>query len=171
MAPSVINGQSSPCKVDSEYEWVPNKCTTCKTLDHATANCPLTKVQGKRPVNVYVAKNRQHESTSVENDKVPSMTKELPNQSHAIPDINFRGETPIVHTAGDGRTTTSHEQSQEDRGPNLKHTYQHGKGKEIVVFNHFQLLELDTGVGESSRVLKEAAPLMMTNDTNRYLEG
>ncbi|KAL2235682.1 UNVERIFIED_CONTAM: hypothetical protein Sindi_1300400 [Sesamum indicum] len=51
-------GGETPCKIDVEYEWIPPKCTSCKTLGHAAKDCALNKPSKpiKPPVAVYVPK-------------------------------------------------------------------------------------------------------------------
>ncbi|KAL0294858.1 UNVERIFIED_CONTAM: hypothetical protein Sradi_6864400, partial [Sesamum radiatum] len=41
-------GREVPCKVDVEYEWVPQKCATCMCLGHSTASCPSMKPTTKQ---------------------------------------------------------------------------------------------------------------------------
>ncbi|KAL0455380.1 UNVERIFIED_CONTAM: LINE-1 retrotransposable element O protein [Sesamum latifolium] len=50
------DGGAQPYRVDIEYEWVPSKCLTCRSLGHSTAGCPTTKKTAKPPVAVYVQK-------------------------------------------------------------------------------------------------------------------
>ncbi|KAL2251385.1 UNVERIFIED_CONTAM: hypothetical protein Sindi_2260800, partial [Sesamum indicum] len=52
------DGGESPCKIDIEYEWLPQKCTSCMTLGHSAKECGVKKVvqSTKLPVTVYVLK-------------------------------------------------------------------------------------------------------------------
>ncbi|KAL0434982.1 UNVERIFIED_CONTAM: hypothetical protein Sradi_0206100 [Sesamum radiatum] len=59
MLPATDEGQTIPCKVDVEYEWIPSKCIRCRSLGHSQPNCPSTKDYRKPPVHVYVPRNVQ----------------------------------------------------------------------------------------------------------------
>ncbi|KAL2226168.1 UNVERIFIED_CONTAM: Transposon TX1 uncharacterized protein [Sesamum indicum] len=52
------DGGESPYKIDIEYEWLPQKCTSCMTLGHSAKECRVKKVvqSTKPPVTVYVPK-------------------------------------------------------------------------------------------------------------------
>ena len=52
------DGGESPCKIDIEYEWLPQKCTSSMTLGHSAKECRVKKVvqSTKPPVTVYVPK-------------------------------------------------------------------------------------------------------------------
>ncbi|KAL2252908.1 UNVERIFIED_CONTAM: hypothetical protein Sindi_0085500 [Sesamum indicum] len=57
MTPDEEGGETL-CKIDVEYEWLPPKCTSCKTLGHAAKECALNKSfkPVKPPVSVYIPK-------------------------------------------------------------------------------------------------------------------
>ncbi|KAL2251989.1 UNVERIFIED_CONTAM: hypothetical protein Sindi_2321200 [Sesamum indicum] len=51
------DGGESPCKVDVEYEWLPQKCQRCMTMGHSDKECILNKPKpAKPPIAVYVPK-------------------------------------------------------------------------------------------------------------------
>ncbi|KAL2235464.1 UNVERIFIED_CONTAM: hypothetical protein Sindi_1278600 [Sesamum indicum] len=53
------DGGETPCKVDIEYEWLPQKFTTCMTLGHTEKDCAINKPHKpmKPPVTIYVPRD------------------------------------------------------------------------------------------------------------------
>ncbi|KAL2248014.1 UNVERIFIED_CONTAM: hypothetical protein Sindi_2653700 [Sesamum indicum] len=79
------DGGESPCKVDVEYEWLPQKCNSCMTLGHSAKDCVLNKPKPvKPPIAVYVPKvgtlqeptrperNRNHPREDDDTTNIPS---------------------------------------------------------------------------------------------------
>ncbi|KAL0282724.1 UNVERIFIED_CONTAM: hypothetical protein Sangu_2935100 [Sesamum angustifolium] len=134
MAPKE-NGREVPCKVDVEYEWAPPKCVTCMSLGHTIAACSANKPVAHPPMAVYVKKTG------------PS------NEQRYTTKINAEGR-------GDGSG---------DTGPNLildepgwTRDEDTGFGKELVLYNRFDVLVLgDNTVECSTKGPKECSPPMV----------
>ncbi|KAL0291799.1 UNVERIFIED_CONTAM: hypothetical protein Sangu_3260800 [Sesamum angustifolium] len=113
MMPNELGGESA-CKVDVEYEWIPPKCTGCLSLGHSTKECPISKPT-KPTVSIYVRK-----STPI----IPGAPElKLMEKVHAAPISEEIHHQPEVDRVGEERP-------------------EHGrdKGKDIVLFNAFDLL-------------------------------
>ncbi|KAK4384074.1 hypothetical protein Sango_3094600 [Sesamum angolense] len=113
MMPNEHGGESA-CKVDVEYEWIPHKCTGCLSLGHSTKECPISKPT-KPAVSIYVRKSTPTipvapELKLMEKVHAPQVSEEIHHQ-------------PEIDRVGDERP-------------------EHGrdKGKDIVLFNAFDLL-------------------------------
>ncbi|KAK4381286.1 hypothetical protein Sango_2982400 [Sesamum angolense] len=132
MMPNELGGESA-CKVDVEYEWLPPKCTGCSSLGHSTKECPLSKPT-KLAVSIYVRKSMPiipAESDLKLKEKVQAAP--VPEEIHPEPEVD--------------------KVSEDMPG------YDRDKGKDIVLFNAFDLLrETDDEADGSSRVLTNAAP-------------
>ncbi|KAK4384499.1 hypothetical protein Sango_3054800 [Sesamum angolense] len=113
MMPNELGGESA-CKVDVEYEWIPHKCTGCLSLGHSTKECPISKPT-KPAVSIYVRK-----STPI----IPVAPElKLMEKVHAAPVSEEIHHQPEIDRVGEERP-------------------EHGrdKGKDIVLFNAFDLL-------------------------------
>ncbi|XP_011100863.1 uncharacterized protein LOC105178975 [Sesamum indicum] len=109
-------GGETPCKIDVEYEWIPPKCTSCKTLGHAAKDCALNKPSKpiKPPVAVYVPKTGLGRPPPVHDQEIIPPTRGVDKQRDRREYLN-------------GGAMRS---SRED------------KGKELVVYNMFHALHL-----------------------------
>ncbi|KAL0295692.1 UNVERIFIED_CONTAM: hypothetical protein Sangu_3189100 [Sesamum angustifolium] len=57
ISPVLRNGKEDPKRVDVEYEWVPQKCTNCRSLGHVVATCPAMKKRHLAPpITIFVQK-------------------------------------------------------------------------------------------------------------------
>ncbi|KAL0295710.1 UNVERIFIED_CONTAM: hypothetical protein Sangu_3188400 [Sesamum angustifolium] len=56
--PVLRNGKEDPKRVDVEYEWLPQKCTTCCSLGHVEKFCPANSMKKTTapPIKVFVKK-------------------------------------------------------------------------------------------------------------------
>ncbi|KAL0304624.1 UNVERIFIED_CONTAM: hypothetical protein Sangu_3074200 [Sesamum angustifolium] len=121
MVPLENRGESA-CKVDVEYEWHPTKCNACHSLGHATSVCDSNKLK-KPVVSVYVQKPRPEPITpSLPADPVPG---------HEV-------DPDIVDTEQRGGVFIE---------PAMPSTV---KGKEIMIFNPFDILQSHDDVAEGS---------------------
>ncbi|KAL0444458.1 UNVERIFIED_CONTAM: hypothetical protein Slati_2168500 [Sesamum latifolium] len=111
------DGSEVLCRVDIEYEWLLEKCLTCRALRHATSKCPIKKQSIKPLVRVFVQKSAT-EYTEIKGDL----------QDICAPPMKARTEVPRRVTSP--RWSSSHEAPIQ---PN-------NKGKEIVVYNPFNAL-------------------------------
>ncbi|KAL0293021.1 UNVERIFIED_CONTAM: hypothetical protein Sangu_3246400 [Sesamum angustifolium] len=61
ISPVLRNGKEDPKRVDVEYEWVPQKCTNCRSLGHVVATCPAMKKRHLAPpITIFVQKLSGH---------------------------------------------------------------------------------------------------------------
>ncbi|KAL0293103.1 UNVERIFIED_CONTAM: hypothetical protein Sradi_6956900 [Sesamum radiatum] len=57
ISPVLRNGKEDPKRVDVEYEWLPQKCTTCCSLGHLPPTCPANaKKNLAPPITIFVKK-------------------------------------------------------------------------------------------------------------------
>ncbi|KAL0294404.1 UNVERIFIED_CONTAM: hypothetical protein Sangu_3177400 [Sesamum angustifolium] len=58
ISPVLRNGKEDPKRVDVEYEWLPQKCTTCCSLGHVEKFCPANSMKKTTapPIKVFVKK-------------------------------------------------------------------------------------------------------------------
>ncbi|KAL0284161.1 UNVERIFIED_CONTAM: hypothetical protein Sradi_7207100 [Sesamum radiatum] len=55
ISPVLRNGKEDPKRVDVEYEWLPQRCTSCRSLGHVAATCPATKRRNLAPpITIFV---------------------------------------------------------------------------------------------------------------------
>ncbi|KAL0439526.1 UNVERIFIED_CONTAM: hypothetical protein Slati_2435600 [Sesamum latifolium] len=82
------DGNEQPYIVDVEYEWIPSKCLTCRSLGRTTAGCPSTKKPAKPPVAVYVQKPPSRIP------KEPSAVDDPANAKHAAGGVDSHNNSP-----------------------------------------------------------------------------
>ncbi|KAK4383216.1 hypothetical protein Sango_2797800 [Sesamum angolense] len=59
MSPFMRDGKEVACRVDIEYEWLPQRCKECKSLGHTATVCPeLKRKILRKPVEIYVQKTK-----------------------------------------------------------------------------------------------------------------
>ncbi|KAL2230755.1 UNVERIFIED_CONTAM: hypothetical protein Sindi_1669900 [Sesamum indicum] len=92
------DGGESPCKVDVEYEWLPQKCNSFMTLGHSAKDCVLNKPKPvKPPIAIYVPKvgtlqeptrperNRNHPREDDDTTNIPSRPPHMPDRNNSRP--------------------------------------------------------------------------------------
>ncbi|KAL2225355.1 UNVERIFIED_CONTAM: hypothetical protein Sindi_3049900 [Sesamum indicum] len=102
------DGGESPCKVDVEYEWLPQKCNSCMTLGHSAKECVLNKPkQAKPPIAVYVPKvgTPQEPERSKNNPNEDGDTNSISTRPPQVPDRNKSRPppAPVVEKQREGR--------------------------------------------------------------------
>ncbi|KAL2237643.1 UNVERIFIED_CONTAM: hypothetical protein Sindi_0956000 [Sesamum indicum] len=105
------DGGESPCKVDVEYEWLPQKCQRCMTMGHSDKECILNKPKPTKPqIAVYVPKmgTPQEPTMPKRSRKYPREegdTTYKPSQPTNMPDRNMSRPPParVVEKLREGR--------------------------------------------------------------------
>ena len=115
------DGGETPCKVDVDYEWLPPKCLDCMTLGHSTKECPLTKPKKTTKPPVAVYVPKPF-ATRVTTEPV---RVQKPRQDCAVVDGMKDGDNPAS-------------------------TRQDNRGKEVVIYNAFEALDLIDDTDEQS---------------------
>ncbi|KAL0386423.1 UNVERIFIED_CONTAM: hypothetical protein Slati_4603500 [Sesamum latifolium] len=152
LRPITYGGNESPIKVDIEYKWLSLRCKQCCSLGHNVAHCPDTKVKKQAaPVAVYVQK---HQSTMVDSvnkrDEVVDTCAQvevdvdatLTSSSNGHQGVNV-ATAPATHC----RNIPSPPGLEVD-----KDISRNKKGKKIIVYNPFEVLDVDRGESEKERV-------------------
>ncbi|KAL2224844.1 UNVERIFIED_CONTAM: hypothetical protein Sindi_2938200 [Sesamum indicum] len=122
------DGGESPCKVDVEYEWLPQKCNSCMTLGHSAKECVLNKPkQAKAPITVYVPK--------VGTPQEPERSKNNPNKD------------------GDTNSISTRPPQVPDRNKSRPPPTPIERGKALVIYKTFDALHLLDDIDESSRAI------------------
>ncbi|KAL2225761.1 UNVERIFIED_CONTAM: hypothetical protein Sindi_3051900 [Sesamum indicum] len=128
------DGGETPCKIDIEYEWLPPKCTGCMTLGHSVKECTSTKPQKqtKPPVKVYVPKT---------NVLQPPAPKERQKKRETMVEVNdaTRGDKSVEHDE-------------------CEPSYHKEKGKEVIIYNPFDTLNLIDDAEETTRGPNTCSP-------------
>ncbi|KAL0293666.1 UNVERIFIED_CONTAM: hypothetical protein Sradi_6924600 [Sesamum radiatum] len=128
ISPILSEGKEVPIKVDIDYEWLPQRCMQCFSLGHSDPNCPEKKVRkASVPVSVYVQKPK---STPVDID------------SPYGPEL---ASDKMMGTALERTHPTDSSPPEQSRATST------AKGKELVVYNPFEILG-----DESSDLLLQA---------------
>ncbi|KAL2235454.1 UNVERIFIED_CONTAM: hypothetical protein Sindi_1277600 [Sesamum indicum] len=156
MNPDEDEGES-PCKVDVEYEWLPQKCKSCMTLGHSAKDCVLNKPKpAKPPIAVYVPKvgtlqeptrperNRSHPREEEDTTNIPSRPLHMTDRNKSRPP-----PVPVVEKKREGR-----EYTRDTTGPSREE-----RGKALVIYNTFDALHLLDDTDESSRGPKHSSPI------------
>ncbi|KAL0282977.1 UNVERIFIED_CONTAM: hypothetical protein Sradi_7244700 [Sesamum radiatum] len=132
MMPNELGGESA-CKVDVEYEWIPHKCTGCLSLGHSTKECPISKPT-KPAVSIYVRKS----------------TPTIP----VAPELKLMEKVHAPQVSEE-----IHHQPETDRVGDERPEHGRDKGKDIVLFNAFDLLrETDDDADGLSRGPNKSNP-------------
>ncbi|KAK4411703.1 putative ribonuclease H protein [Sesamum angolense] len=121
MHPVRQEGQETPLKIDVEYEWLPQRCKTCCTLGHTAQACmDNKKIEHVQSVKVFVEK-QPITNTTATSGLADDMLK-----GGAMPE---KSATPLA----------------EPPQPILADKNKlHTKGKDIVLYNTFELLNEDS---------------------------
>ncbi|KAL2240815.1 UNVERIFIED_CONTAM: hypothetical protein Sindi_0722700 [Sesamum indicum] len=151
------DGGESPCKVNVEYEWLPQKCKSCMTLGHSVKDCVLNKPKpAKPPIAVYVPKvgtlqeptrperNRSHPREEEDTTNIPSRPLHMIDRNKSRPP-----PAPVVEKKREGR-----EYTRDTTGPSREE-----RGKALVIYNTFDALHLLDDTDESSRGPKHSSPI------------
>ncbi|KAL2224834.1 UNVERIFIED_CONTAM: hypothetical protein Sindi_2937200 [Sesamum indicum] len=151
------DGGESPCKVDVEYEWLPQKCKSCMTLGHSAKDCVLNKPKpAKPPIVVYVPKvgtlqeptrperNWSHPREEEDTTNIPSRPLHMTDRNKSRPT-----PAPVVEKKREGR-----EYTRDTTGPSREE-----RGKALVIYNTFDALHLLDDTDESSRGPKHSSPI------------
>ncbi|KAL0310235.1 UNVERIFIED_CONTAM: hypothetical protein Scaly_2948000 [Sesamum calycinum] len=104
ISPFLRKGKEVPCRVDIEYEWLPQRCKECKSLGHIDNVCPELKRKSlKKPIEVYVQKSvstsgleKSAVGVDFENAREPNLRHELAEE-HAYVD-----QVSLPRTSGSG---------------------------------------------------------------------
>ncbi|KAL0292351.1 UNVERIFIED_CONTAM: hypothetical protein Sradi_6992300 [Sesamum radiatum] len=138
LSPVVSEDKQIPIKIDIEYEWLPLRCTQCCSLGHTAPNCPDTKVKKMGPpMAVYLQKKRtksvdpaQHRDAEVddtyahvERDEASDWTTSYGKNGGNVADFPATLDRNI--------STDSSFLKNKD------------KGKELIVYNPFEILSVD----------------------------
>ncbi|KAL0431459.1 UNVERIFIED_CONTAM: hypothetical protein Sradi_0771900 [Sesamum radiatum] len=147
--PPALGGEVHLIKVDIEYEWIPPKCKTCKTLGHSPDLCP-SKKDPKKWLHVYVPKPLDKSSTMVVDNEAAEIEQGVEvehNVDFAIPNINplpkldsSLQNTTLANQKGGIRAHRSHSHATSSPPRNGDFELE-GRGKEIVIHNQFEALE------------------------------
>ncbi|KAL0433330.1 UNVERIFIED_CONTAM: hypothetical protein Slati_2667300 [Sesamum latifolium] len=138
-------GAEVPCRVDIDYEWVPARCTQCQTLGHSKVTCPSLKHAEKRDVQIYVQK--PWSSATVDHLVQHTNTMARGAAQNAIQPME---ETVITLCS----TYTTNIVPIDPYENPIKE-----KGKEIVIFNQFCILDTYLDNGKASTLGPEQSSL------------
>ncbi|KAL0293844.1 UNVERIFIED_CONTAM: hypothetical protein Sradi_6917500 [Sesamum radiatum] len=148
LSPILSEGKEVPIKVDIEYEWLPLRCKQCCSLGHTANSCPEVKVVKQRvPVTVYVQKQRTVVShvTRGPNDDVETTSGQVEPRGGTCP------TQPTTDAGGDVAMSTATQRidiSSLSAPTQLKELDPSDKGKQIILYNPFEVLQSEEGVGE-----------------------
>ncbi|KAL0295478.1 UNVERIFIED_CONTAM: hypothetical protein Sradi_6834600 [Sesamum radiatum] len=122
ISPYLKDGKEVPCRVDIEYEWLPQRCKECKSLGHNATSCPdLKRREMRKPVEVYVQKNK----AATEVDKCG---KEIEDSNDLTYEVAGTIEERETKASGSGKS-----------GIGKQGATSNGKG--LVLYNPFDLLQ------------------------------
>ncbi|XP_020555146.1 uncharacterized protein LOC110013305 [Sesamum indicum] len=153
------DGGESPCKVDVEYEWLPQKCKSCMTLGHSAKDCVLNKPKPAKPlIATYVPKvgtlqeptrperNRSHPREEEDTTNIPSRPLHMTDRNKSRPPL-----APEVEKKREGR-----EYTRDTTSPSREE-----RGKALVIYN--TLMHFTYWMIQMSRlgVLSIAAPYLV----------
>ncbi|KAL2248030.1 UNVERIFIED_CONTAM: hypothetical protein Sindi_2655300 [Sesamum indicum] len=151
------DGGESPCKVDVEYEWLPQRCKSCMTLGHSAKDCVLNKPKpAKPPIAVYVPKvgtlqestmperSRNHPREDDDTTYIPSRPPHMSDRNKSRPP-----PAPVVEKQREER-----EYTRDTTGPSREE-----RGKALVKYNTFDALHLLDDTDESTRGPKHSNPI------------
>ncbi|KAL0282661.1 UNVERIFIED_CONTAM: Retrovirus-related Pol polyprotein from type-2 retrotransposable element R2DM [Sesamum radiatum] len=141
LSPSLSEGRETPIKVDIEYEWLPLRCTNCCSLGHTVAACPEKKEARPRPpVAVYVQKHQPggENKPSGQKDEVLARCVQVEVTRSGCP--NWQSDK-AVHDVDNVLATQRTNISSSSEFSRPKSEQVTSKGKEIVVYNPFAILD------------------------------
>ncbi|KAL0439816.1 UNVERIFIED_CONTAM: hypothetical protein Slati_2464600 [Sesamum latifolium] len=151
LSPILSEGKESPIKVDIKYEWLPLRCKQCFSLGHTATACPDTKVKKQAaPVAIYVQKQQ---STSVDSSKKRDDVADTHAQVEADVDPCLSRPTngPVGVNVAIAPATHCRNIPSPPGLALSKDTGRNNKGKEIIVYNPFEVLGADRGESEEER--------------------
>ncbi|KAL0313683.1 UNVERIFIED_CONTAM: hypothetical protein Scaly_2911100 [Sesamum calycinum] len=82
-----------PKRVDVEYEWLPQRCTSCRSFGHVVATCPATKRNLAPPITIFVQKSSGH--------KDPKQHDGNDRNAAPVPDSESAGPASVCHNSRD----------------------------------------------------------------------
>ncbi|KAL0445471.1 UNVERIFIED_CONTAM: hypothetical protein Slati_1675000 [Sesamum latifolium] len=85
MQPVPGGGKEISCKIDIEYEWMPQKCITCECLGHNTSAC-IVNHKPPPSVKVYVQKTRSNATVDPVQVVEPSSAQVVDTCTHELGD-------------------------------------------------------------------------------------
>ncbi|KAL0286084.1 UNVERIFIED_CONTAM: hypothetical protein Sangu_2749600 [Sesamum angustifolium] len=131
MNPLMQESHEVPVKIDIEYEWLPQRCKTCFSLGHTTRTCPDNK-KGEHihPMQVFVKKQLASVAWEKAELQADMQRAEAPEPS-VLTAANKKLDAPLQRAAGDNSPRPVS-----------------NKGKSIVLFNPFDILDADCSVQE-----------------------
>ncbi|KAL0295047.1 UNVERIFIED_CONTAM: hypothetical protein Sradi_6854500 [Sesamum radiatum] len=157
ISPILRDGKEVPTKVDIEYEWLPQKCRKCCSLGHSAANCPEEKRRSSVPITVFV---RKEKSTGVDCSKggeVASQVDEMAGEVDAdgannggVARCPYKGDVslqPTTHPHREDPAKSALPPQADGYGREVQQIHS-GKGKEIVIYNSFEVLDRHSGEDE-----------------------
>ncbi|KAL0290463.1 UNVERIFIED_CONTAM: hypothetical protein Sradi_7049500 [Sesamum radiatum] len=158
ISPILRDGKEVPTKVDIEYEWLPQKCRKCCSLGHSAANCPEEKRRSSVPITVFV---RKEKSTGVDcskgGDEVASQVDEMAGEVDAdgannggVARCPYKGDVslqPTTHPHREDPAKSALPPQADGYGREVQQIHS-GKGKEIVIYNSFEVLDRHSGEDE-----------------------
>ncbi|KAL0294383.1 UNVERIFIED_CONTAM: hypothetical protein Sangu_3220100 [Sesamum angustifolium] len=130
ISPIPRDGKEVPVRVDIDYEWLPQRCKECQSLGHNANSCPdKKKLNFTKPVEVYVQKARSMAEVVIENEVEHRQQLEV-------------GQSLTVDKKDKGISFELNKQELISKGES-------SKGKDIVLYNQFDILHNDNlGVTE-----------------------
>ncbi|KAK4409451.1 hypothetical protein Sango_0018100 [Sesamum angolense] len=153
MNPLMQEGHEVPVKIDIEYEWLPQRCKTCCSLGHTARTCPDNKKSEHiQPVQVFVKK--QLASVTGEKTELQADMQRAEADPEVLTAPNKKLAAPLQRAAGD---TSPRPVS--------------NKGKSIVLFNPFDILDADCPVHELAKTPATEHTSLGPNISNPDLAG
>ncbi|KAL0386693.1 UNVERIFIED_CONTAM: hypothetical protein Slati_4586300 [Sesamum latifolium] len=140
LSPVLSKDKHTPIKVDIKYEWLPLRCKQCCSLGYTAPNCPETKVTKMGiPMAVYVQKQqvKSVDPSHKRDDEVEATCVQVER------DVEPGCTTSYGKIGGNvaAFSTTSGRNIPSPPGPSLPLESEcNNKGKEIIVYNSFEIL-------------------------------
>ncbi|KAL0285148.1 UNVERIFIED_CONTAM: hypothetical protein Sradi_7181000 [Sesamum radiatum] len=152
LSPVLKEGNEIPIKVDIEYEWLPMRCKQCCSLGHSATTCPDTRMKKTTaPVAVFVQKRQ---SNSVRQSAEVAATDAHVGEEVDPSQLDFSSGQVGGNVAAAPATQLAIIPSSTTPG---SFPDRQSKGKEIMVYNSFQVLGTEGGeFGEDRPQMEES---------------
>ncbi|KAL0302324.1 UNVERIFIED_CONTAM: hypothetical protein Scaly_3036500 [Sesamum calycinum] len=131
ISPHLRDGKEVPTRVDIEYEWLPQRCKQCCSLGHIATACPdIKKKDNNPPVSIFV---RKQQVNHIEN----------------MAELEADNESEMDGSKSTGTVLKTHihplplQNSSFDPLDKHNPTIPNPKGKDIVLYNPFDVLEAE----------------------------